>query len=227
MRDVGMTVVGVSRRQPAVPSPIDAPPPLGESAGAFHFYPVDLTDDTKTMDMVKRVSETHGPISLLIHAAGLNRNSLLLRSGRDTIEEVLNTNLTSPLLLTKHALRDGGLMKAKDPACVIFVGSTVGVYGNPGQVGYAASKGALDSICKSLAKEYSAKTGVRFNVIAPGLIEGPGMGASLRPEDQKQWADASCIRRLVTTDEVADGVLFLASNSGINGHTLVVDGGRQ
>jgi 3-oxoacyl-[acyl-carrier protein] reductase len=224
-KDAGMTVIGVSRRPPALPVASDIPPTT-----ASHFYSVDLTDDAKTLEMVRFVKDTYGPISLLVHASGVNRNNLLLRSGRDTIEDVLNTNLTSPLLLTKHALRDGGLMKAHEStgcASVIFVGSTVGVYGNPGQIGYAASKGALDSICKSLAKEYSAKTGVRFNVVAPGLIDGPGMGASLRSEDQKHWADASCIRRLVTTDEVADGVLFLASNTSINAHTLVLDGGRQ
>lgn len=220
IHDAGMTVIGVSRRAPETADPLLA----------AHFHSVDLTDSEKTLEMVKLVRERHGPISLLVHAAGLNRNSLLLRCSEDSLEDVLTTNLTAPLMLTKHVLRDGGLMKAKDlgsPASVIFIGSTVGLHGNHGQIAYAASKGALDAVCKSLSKEYSAKTGVRFNVVAPGLVEGPGMGALLKAEDQKHWAESSCIRRLVTTDEVADGVLCLSSSTAINAHTLVVDGGRQ
>jgi 3-oxoacyl-[acyl-carrier protein] reductase len=218
MQEAGMTVIGVSRRAPA------------SAALLENFRALDLLDDTKTLHMVKDVKDRHGSIALVVHAAALNKNNLLLRCNPTTdIIDVLNTNLTAPLQLTRHVLRYGGLMKLKEHGggSVIFVGSTVGIYGNPGQIGYAASKGALGAVCKSLAKEYSAASHVRFNVVAPGLINGPGMAEALGPEAQKAWADASCMKRLVDVDDVVDGVLALAACKMINGHTLVVDGGHN
>lgn len=216
-----MTVVGFSRR---------APVSSLEPSIASNFVSVDLCDDVKSMEMVKAVKERHGPIALLVHAAAVNRNNILLRCDAALdIASVLNTNVTAPLLLTKHVLRHGGLMRLKEHGggSVIFIGSTVGIYGNAGQIGYAASKGALDAVCKSLGKEYTATTHVRFNVLAPGLIEGPGMGESITDDARKVWLETSCMKRLVRLDDVADGVLCLASSGMINGHTLVVDGGRS
>ena len=110
---------------------------------------------------------------------------------------------------------------------IINISSVAGgvVGGNPGQAHYGASKGAIVSFTKVLAKEF-AKRGVTVNCVAPGYTE-TDMVDFLDEENRKKVESLVPMQRFANTKEIADAVLFLASDhaSYITGHTLVVDGG--
>ena len=163
-------------------------------------------------------------IDLLVNAAGVGLNRLLMRSTAGDIDDVLRTNVTGTLLMTKAAISHGGMLKARNGS-VIFVGSVVGNHGNIGQVAYAASKAALVGASMSLVKEYG-RYGIRFNVLSPGLVAGPGMGSSLGEDIRKRWLERCALQRLATPDDVAETILALSSCKYLNGQVVELDGGR-
>jgi 3-oxoacyl-[acyl-carrier protein] reductase len=164
-------------------------------------------------------------IDILVNAAGVGQNKLLVRSTGIDMSDVLRTNVEGSLLMTKAALVQGGMMKARSGS-VLFMGSVVGHHGNAGQIAYAASKAALIGASLSLVKEYG-RYGVRFNVLSPGLVESSGMGAAVSQEAREAWVERCALRRLATVDEVAHACVSLASCSYLNGQSIVLDGGRQ
>ncbi|KPA84190.1 putative mitochondrial 3-oxoacyl-(acyl-carrier protein) reductase-like protein [Leptomonas pyrrhocoris] len=164
-----------------------------------------------------------GPVSLLINCAGVTLSKMHMRCTDADYDAIMNTNLRGALQVTRAALRHGGLLQTQDGS-VLHIGSVAGVVGNEGQVLYSASKAALTGATKSWAKEYGVRN-LRFNVVAPGLIEGEGMAASLSSEQRQRWRDACPLKRLATVTEVADMVLAVALCPYVNGQTISVDGG--
>lgn len=207
--DAGMKVVGVSRRAPVFPLPHIA---------------ADITTEADCVRVSKTVKEEFGTPALVVHCAGAGYSGLLLKTSEEHMNLVVRTNVVGPLSLTKHLLRSGGMLSAKAGAFV-FMGSVVGSYGNAGQVAYASSKAALSGAVMSLAKEYGSSS-LRFNVLAPGLVEGPGMGESVTPEVREKWKSQCCLHRLLTPDDIADTVFLLAVCEMMNGQTINLDGGR-
>lgn len=173
--------------------------------------------------LFKSISTELGPVSLVVNCAGVTLSKVHLRCTDQDYDFVMNTNLRGALNVTKSALRHGGLLKLQDGS-VVHIGSVVGVTGNEGQVIYSASKAALSGAVKSWAKEYGVRN-TRFNVVAPGLIDGEGMGAELSPEQRELWKKACPLGRLAKVDEVADVVVTVALSPYINGQTISVDGG--
>ncbi|KEG10199.1 putative 3-oxoacyl-ACP reductase [Trypanosoma grayi] len=183
----------------------------------------DLSVSSDCDAVMKRVKETVGPVALLVNCAGVTLNKVHVRCTDDDYDALMNVNVRAALQLTRSTLRHGGMLKEGD-GCIIHVGSVVGSMGNEGQVLYAASKAALSGAVKSWAREYGAKN-LRFNVIAPGLIEGEGMGATLM-EDQREWWRRRCpMGRLATTEDIVDAIIGVGLCRYINGQTVLVDGG--
>ena len=164
-------------------------------------------------------------IHLLVNAAGVGSNKLLVRSSAGDIGDALKTNVEGSLLMTKAALMQGGMIKARSGS-VLFLGSVVGHHGNVGQVAYAASKAALVGASLSMVKEYG-RYGVRFNVLSPGLVEGPGMGSTLSQANRQVWVERCALQRLATVEDVAQACVALASCSFLNGQVIELDGGRM
>jgi 3-oxoacyl-[acyl-carrier protein] reductase len=137
-------------------------------------------------------------------------------------DEVMDTNLKSAFALTKAAMKP--MMKARNGS-IINITSVVGITGNAGQANYAASKAGMIGLTKSVAKELGSRN-IRCNAIAPGFIETE-MTEALSEEIRKQWTDGIALKRGGSPEEVANAVLFLASNmsSYISGQTLNVCGG--
>jgi 3-oxoacyl-[acyl-carrier protein] reductase len=137
-------------------------------------------------------------------------------------DDIINTNLSSVYRMSKSVLR--GMIK-KRSGRIISITSVVGAMGNAGQSNYAAAKAGIMGFTKSLAREVGVR-GITVNAIAPGFIE-TDMTDNL-PADQKAvLANQIPMGRLGTVDEVAQAVLFLASDSGayITAQTLHVNGG--
>ena len=149
-------------------------------------------------------------------------DNILVRMKENEWDDIIDTNLSSVYKMSKAVLR--GMIK-KRYGRIISITSVVGAMGNAGQSNYAAAKAGIMGFTKSLAREVGVR-GITVNAIAPGFIE-TDMTDKL-PEDQKvALASQIPMARLGTVDEIAQSVLFLASESGsyITAQTLHVNGG--
>ena len=183
---------------------------------------LDVTDIDQISKLLKNVNEDFGSIDILVNNAGITRDSILLRMKEEEWEDIINTNLSSIFKMSKSVLR--GMIK-KRSGRIISITSVVGAMGNAGQSNYGAAKAGIIGFTKSLAREVGVR-GITVNAIAPGFIE-TDMTDSL-PDDQKDaLASQIPMGRLGTPDEIAQAVLFLASDGGsyITGQTLHVNGG--
>ena len=183
---------------------------------------LNVTDNDQITSVLKAVSDEYGAVDVLINNAGITRDNILVRMKEEEWDDIINTNLSSVYRMSKAVLR--GMIK-KRSGRIISITSVVGAMGNAGQSNYAAAKAGIMGFTKSLAREVGVR-GITVNAIAPGFIE-TDMTESL-PDDQKEaLASQIPMGRLGTVNEVAQAVLFLASDSGsyITAQTLHVNGG--
>jgi len=183
---------------------------------------LDVRDNDQISSLVESIKKDFGSIDILVNNAGITRDNILLRMKEDEWEDIINTNLSSIYKMSKSVLR--GMIKQRSGR-IISITSVVGAMGNAGQSNYAAAKAGIIGFTKSLAREVGVR-GITVNAIAPGFIE-TDMTSSL-PDNQKEaLASQIPMGRLGTADEIAQAVLFLASDGGsyITGQTLHVNGG--
>ena len=183
---------------------------------------LNVTDNNQITELLKAVSDEFGSVDILINNAGITRDNILVRMKAEEWDDIINTNLSSVYRMSKAVLR--GMIK-KRSGRIISITSVVGAMGNAGQSNYAAAKAGIMGFTKSLAREVGVR-GITVNAVAPGFIE-TDMTDNL-PEDQKAaLASQIPMGRLGTVDEIAQAVLFLASDSGsyITAQTLHVNGG--
>ena len=183
---------------------------------------LNVTDNNQITDLIKTVFDEFGSVDILINNAGITRDNILVRMKAEEWDDIINTNLSSVFKMSKAVLR--GMIK-KRSGRIISITSVVGAMGNAGQSNYAAAKAGIMGFTKSLAREVGVR-GITVNAIAPGFIE-TDMTDNL-PEDQKAALTSQIpMGRLGTVDEVAQAVLFLASDSGsyITAQTLHINGG--
>jgi 3-oxoacyl-[acyl-carrier protein] reductase len=183
---------------------------------------LNVTDNEQISELLKIITADYGSVDILVNNAGITRDNILIRMKEDEWDDIINTNLSSVYKMSKGALR--GMIK-KRSGRIISITSVVGAMGNAGQSNYAAAKAGIMGFTKSLAREVGVR-GITVNAIAPGFIQ-TDMTDKL-PEDQKvALASQIPMARLGTVDEIAQSVLFLASESGsyITAQTLHVNGG--
>ena len=183
---------------------------------------LNVTDNNQITELLKSISDEFGSVDILINNAGITRDNILVRMKAEEWDDIINTNLSSVYRMSKAVLR--GMIK-KRSGRIISITSVVGAMGNAGQSNYAAAKAGIMGFTKSLAREVGVR-GITVNAIAPGFIE-TDMTDNL-PEDQKAaLASQIPMGRLGTVDEIAQAVLFLASDSGsyITAQTLHINGG--
>jgi 3-oxoacyl-[acyl-carrier protein] reductase len=192
---------------------------LGVKAKGYQSNAAEFAEAERLID---DITKEFGSLDVLVNNAGITRDGLLMRMTEQHWDEVMDTNLKSAFALTKAAMKP--MMKARNGS-IINITSVVGITGNAGQANYAASKAGMIGLTKSVAKELGSRN-IRCNAIAPGFIETE-MTEALSEEIRKQWTDGIALKRGGSPEEVANAVLFLASNmsSYISGQTLNVCGG--
>ncbi|MCW8906628.1 MAG: 3-oxoacyl-ACP reductase FabG [Sedimenticola sp.] len=185
---------------------------------------LNVTDAESIGDVLKAIAEKYGAPGILVNNAGITRDNLLMRMKDDEWDDIINTNLTSIYRLSKACLR--AMMKAKKGR-IISIGSVVGSTGNAGQTNYAAAKAGMLGFTRSLAREVGSR-GITVNAVAPGFIE-TDMTDTLPEEQRKKLLAEVPLGRLGTPREIANAVLFLASDQAeyITGETLHVNGGMH
>lgn len=192
---------------------------LGAEALAFQ---ADVADAERMGEVVQATIDAFGGVHILVNNAGITRDSLLLRMGKDQWDAVIATNLTGTYVATHAVLRQ---MLRQRAGAIVSIASVIGLMGNPGQANYAASKAGIIGFTKTLAKEVAAK-GIRVNAIAPGYI-ATAMTDKLAEEARQAILGLIPLPRLGEPDDVARAVRWLCSDeaSYITGVCLRVDGG--
>lgn len=185
-------------------------------------YASDASSFEQTQELIKQVGQDFGNINILVNNAGITRDNLLLRMSETQWDEVMNTNLKSLFNFTKGIMRP--MLKAKGGS-IINITSIVGIKGNAGQSNYAASKAGIIGFTKSMAQEMGSRN-IRCNAIAPGFI-ATDMTDELGEELKSKMIEATSLRRFGDAEEIANVVLFLASDlsSYVTAETLTVSGG--
>jgi len=196
---------------------------LKNNYGDKHFYYfLDLSNiETLKID-IKKISDEHTDIDVLISNAGINKDNLLLRMKDTQWNEVINLNLNSNFYIIKSILSN--MIKNKFGK-IIGITSVVAFTGNVGQSNYTASKAGMISMYKSLALEV-AQRNININLIAPGFIESP-MTDKLNEDQKKFIMEKIPMKKFGSPNDIANLALFLASedSSYITGQTFHVNGG--
>ena len=183
---------------------------------------VNVTDGEAVQAFVQEVAKHFGRLDVLVNNAGITRDNLSMRMKSEEWQSVIDTNLSSVFYASQAALKP--MMRAKGGR-IINISSVVASMGNPGQMNYCASKGGIDAMTRSLAREIGSRN-ITVNAIAPGFI-ATDMTDELGDEAKAALASQVPLGRLGSPEDIASTVLFLAGEGGgyITGHVLHVNGG--
>jgi len=162
------------------------------------------------------------PLDVLVNNAATIRDRFFLLQSDAEDADVIATNLNGTMACIRAALP--GMLRAGRGA-IVNVASVAGLSGSPGQASYAASKGGIIALTRTLARELAGR-GVRVNAVAPGLFDA-GMAQRMDHRAREARLELLPMGRMGHSEELASAVAFLASDdaSYITGQTLVVDGG--
>lgn len=174
----------------------------------------------------KEKLKSFGKVDGIVHSAGIEMTRPLKMLKTKSLNEVMQLNLFSPINITR-ILSGRGIFN-EIGGSIIFISSIVGVLGQPGKVGYSASKGALISASKSLALELASKK-IRVNSVLPAMVKTE-MSINLLeklPDDAKIKIEDMHPLGIGSPDDVANAVVFLLSDLSkwITGTSMIVDGG--
>ncbi len=183
----------------------------------------DISQSDKIEGFIENASnELGGNLDCIVNNAGITKDNLAIRMSVEDWKKVLDINLTSTFLMSKFAIKK--MLKNKSGK-IINITSIVGHTGNVGQSNYTASKAGIIAMSKSLSIEY-AKKNININCVSPGFIK-----TVMTDKIDEKFKDILLSRipsaRLGEPDDIANAVLFLASNLSdyIHGETLHVNGG--
>ena len=171
-----------------------------------------------------KITAALGPVDVLVNSAGVVADNLFVMLEDEDWRKVLDTNLMGVVHATKAVTRD---LMMKRWGRVINLSSVAGTKGGRGQANYAASKGAVEAMTRSLAVEL-AKRNITVNCVAPGVI-ATDMSAEVRRLADQEIMDRQLVKRYGTPEEVAAWVVLLASDFGefVTGTVVHVDGGMK
>jgi 3-oxoacyl-[acyl-carrier protein] reductase len=185
--------------------------------------PFDVTDKKAIMNCIKRIkNEQNGRLDILVNNAGWKKDGVIEMIDDSSIENMFDVNVVSVIHLIQMALK---IMKKNASGVILNIASLVGLRGTYGQSIYSATKGAVASLTRSLAKELIPYN-IRVNAVAPGSIDTE-MFYEMKEEDINKSINAIGMKRLGKPEEVASVLVFLASemSSYITGEIIGVDGG--
>ena len=185
-------------------------------------YAADVSDYSQCEEMVKKAKEEFGTLDVLVNNAGITRDGLLLRMSEENYDAVIRINQKSVFNMTKLV---GAIMLRQKSGSIVNLASVAGLYGNPGQMNYSASKGAVIAMTKTAAKELGSR-GIRVNAVAPGFIQTP-MTDKLTDEQKNAILGQIAMKRYGQPEEIANVVAFLCGedSSYVTGQIIEISGG--
>jgi NAD(P)-dependent dehydrogenase (short-subunit alcohol dehydrogenase family) len=206
---------------------------VGDLGPSVTAYAADVADEAQMANAMAKAAELYGGIDIVVANAGIfGIQKPIVEAPIDNFERVMHVNVTGVVVTIKTgapyiAQRGGG--------SIVITSSVGAIIGNPDAVAYTASKHALSGIMKVAARELAPKN-IRVNTVNPGLVDTPmmrivenevGMGDPLKGRAMLQAA--TFLKRFVQPEEVAELMLFLASDAAVNctGGMYMIDGGMQ
>ena len=182
----------------------------------------DISEHPRIEEFIDNVVLELGGLDVLVNNAGINMDNLSIRMKDEEWIKVINVNLSSTFLLSKHSIRK--MLKSKFGR-IVNITSVVGHTGNLGQSNYAASKAGIIGMSKSLAAEY-AKKNITVNCVSPGFIVSD-MTMNIAEKVKLYLTSKIPMGKLGTGEDVSNCVAFLSSDqaSYITGETIHVNGG--
>jgi 3-oxoacyl-[acyl-carrier protein] reductase len=183
----------------------------------------DVSDFALAQTIVHEVAATFGRLDILVCSAGITDDALSWNMAERQWDRVIDVNLKGCFAYARAA---GALMKDARGGRIVNIASINGLRGKFGQANYAASKGGLVALSKTLARELG-KFGVTVNVIAPGMVRTP-MAALLPAGVVEKALDETVTGQLAEPSDCAAAVSFLCSDRArhVTGQVLKVDGGQ-
>jgi 3-oxoacyl-[acyl-carrier protein] reductase len=184
---------------------------------------MDVTRRASVEQAGRNARRALGPVSILVNNAGINKPTDFDRVTDADWDEILSANLKGPFICAQVFLP---LLAEAGKGSIVHIGSVSGQYGGPRTAHYAASKAGLISLSQVIAR-FGAKDGTRSNVVAAGLIASDMASSGMAAASVQKAAENILLKRMGTTSEVADAVVFLASDASsyITAQTINVNGG--
>ena len=215
----GAKVACIARNEEKLRETADA---ISSGGGTAVVYACDVTDSAAVEKVVDAVVEDWGQLDIVVNNAGITRDTLIPRMSDEEWDDVISTNLRSVFLFTRAATQ---AMMRKRTGRIINISSVSGIMGNPGQANYSASKAGIIGLTQTVAREIAGRK-VTVNAICPGFI-ATEMTDALGPAVQDEVKKRVPAKRLGEAEEIADAVLYLASDSAayLTGQVLTIDGG--
>lgn len=197
---------------------------IAETGGEAVYVHLDVTSESDWRDAVNTAVDQFGKLDILVNNAGIFSRAFIHEQSAEDWDRVMAINGKGVFLGTKAAIP---AMREAGGGSIVNISSVAGLIGSAASTAYNASKGAVRLLTKSTAVQY-AKEGIRCNSVHPGPIETPMLDlVYTSPEARTERREAIPMGRLGEMDDVAKGVLFLASSeaSYMTGSELVIDGG--
>ena len=197
---------------------------INELGGECLFVHLDVTDEQSWKDAVAATVERFGKLDILVNNAGIYRPERVENTTTENWDTTMSVNAKGVFLGTKAAIPE---LRRAGGGSIVNISSVAGLVGNHISSAYTASKGAVRLFTKSTAIQH-AVDGIRCNSVHPGTIETDMTADLLAGEGREDRLSRTPLGRLGRTDDIAYGVLFLASDeaSFMTGSELVIDGGR-
>jgi meso-butanediol dehydrogenase/(S,S)-butanediol dehydrogenase/diacetyl reductase len=197
-----------------------------DKGGDAIFIQGDVSNEQEARNIIEETINEYEKIDILFNNAGI-----VLGGAIDTIstkewDQTMAVNVRGVYLVSKYAIPY--LKKTK--GCIINNASSVAFKGVPNRAAYTASKGAVLSMTRAMASDY-IQDGIRVNAICPGTTDTPSLSERIKSrggdynKTRQSYIDRQPLKRLGKPEEIAEGVLFLATNEFCTGVSLLVDGG--
>lgn len=206
-----------------------------KSNGNAFFNYLDVTDEKLWKNTIKNIEKKYNQLNILVNNAGISIGKLIKDTTLENWRKITSVNLDGVFLGTKYSME---LMQNTPGGSIINISSAYGIVGNPGSAAYCASKGGVILFSKASALEFAKLPNpIRVNSVCPGVVETPIWGGDWWSEfikkmggEEAAWkalSKKSALGHNAKTEEIAKGILFLASDdsSYMTGTELVIDGG--
>lgn len=202
---------------------------INESGGSATFYTCDVTSNEACKSVIQKIESGFNRIDVLFNNAGVIRRKNIVEHSEEEWDLVINVSLKSVFLLSKYAIP---VMEKNGGGSIINTGSGWGLKGGDNAASYCAAKAGVVNVTKAMAIDHG-KDNIRVNCISPGDTDTPllrGEAEQLKVNTEQFLKSSGVdrpLRRIGTPEDIAKGVLFLASDlsSWVTGTSLVVDGG--
>ncbi len=187
-----------------------------------HYYILDFKNPDENDVILKKISEEHKDLNIIVNNAGITDDSLLLRMKTEQWNNVIQANLSSNFTIIKALLPN--MIKNKS-GNIIGISSVVATSGNPGQSNYVAAKSGMVGLYKSIALEVASRN-INVNIVSPGFIISP-MTDKLNENQKKVILEKIPMNRFGESSEIANLVYFLSNDESryITGQNIHINGG--